>query len=234
MNYAFSPHQQKQVEIINKLEEQIKSSSVGFSTVSPVSDYENDTRICLTSVHLPDKQLVDQVQSTLIEPLKDISPDFFYYPPDSLHMTIKNIRVINDPPHFTEDDKEKAKEIFSSTIPQHKKFKVYFYRLLLFPNNLALIGTTDPELDNIFLELDKKLNEAGIADDKKYMNSQYFLSNMTLARFNNQPSDKFLQKVAELSQSLTFEPYTVDSVTLLTCTPVFMKRNIIHTWELGN
>lgn len=234
MNYAFSTHQQKQVEIINKLEEQIKSSSVGFSTVSPVSDYENDARICLTSVHLPDKKFVDQVQNVLIEPLKNISSDFFYYPPDSLHMTVKNIRVINDPPHFTEDDIAKVKEVFSSTIPQHKKFKVYFYRLLLFPNNLALIGTTDSELDNTFLELDKKLNEAGVADDKKYINSQYFFSNMTLARFNNQPSDRFFQKVEELSRSLFFEPYTVDSVTLLTCTAVFMKRNIIHTWKLGD
>jgi len=232
MNSAFSTHQQKQVEIIDKLEQQIKSSSVGFSTVSPVSDYEKDTRICLTSVHLPDTQFVDQVQKALIEPLKDISPDYFYYPADSLHMTIKNIRVINDPPHFTQDDITKAKDIFSSIIPQHKKFQVYFYRLLLFPNNLALIGTTDPELDNIFIELDKKLKEVGLVDDKKYMNSQYFFSNMTLARFNNQPSDKFLQKVEELSQSLSFEPYTVDSVTLLTCTAVFMKRNTIQSWKL--
>ena len=32
----------------------------------------------------------------------------------------------------------------------NQAFKIYFYRLLLFPNNLALIGTTDPERDEMF------------------------------------------------------------------------------------
>lgn len=147
-------------------------------------------------------------------------------------MTIKNIRVINDPPHFTKEDIGMAEQAFESVVPHHKQFNVYFYRLLLFPNNLALIGTTGPELDSIVLDLDKELNEADVPDDKKYMNSQYFFSNMTLARFNNAPSEEFLHKVEELSQSLSFEPYTVDSVTLITCTAVFTKKNIIKTWKL--
>src|SRR5258708_36767392 len=191
-------HKQKQIEVINSLEQQIKSNSMGFSTVAPVNDYENDTRICLTSVHLPHQQLITQVQDFLIKPLQQISPGYFFYPSDSLHMTIKNIRVINDPPHFTQEDIKKAKQVFTTVIPSHKKFHVYFYRLLLFPNNLALIGTTDPELDNIVQDLDNKLKEVGIPDDKKYMNAQYFFSNMTLARFNAPPSEEFLQKVKSL------------------------------------
>lgn len=232
--YQNNAYQEKQVEIINQLEKQIKGSSLGFSTVAPVEDYKSDTRICLTSVHIPHKELVDKVQTTLIEPLREIMPDYFYYPPDSLHMTIKNIRVINDPPHFTQEDINKAKEVFASVVPNHKRFQVYFYRLLLFPNNLALVGTTDAELDNIILDLDKKLQEAGVPDDKKYLNSQYFFSNMTLARFNTPPSQEFLQKVKELSTTLDFESYIVDSITLLTCSAVFMKRQIIDTWKLNN
>ena len=233
MNHIFSLHQEEQVKVIDKVEEQVKNSSLGFSTVAPVENYENDTRICLTSVHLPNQELVAKVQDTLIKPLREISSDIFYYPPDSLHMTIKNIRVINDPPHFMDEDKQKAKEVFASVIPNHKKFQVYFYRLLVFPNNIALIGTTDPELDSIILDLDKHLNSAGIADDKKYLNSQYFFSNMTLARFNNKPTPEFIKKVNELSDSPVFEPYVVDSVTLITCTVVFTKRNIIGTWKLA-
>ena len=147
-------------------------------------------------------------------------------------MTIKSIRVINDPPHFNEEDVQKAEKIFDETIPQHKKFNVYFYRLLLFPNNLALIGTTDEELDNIILDLDKKLTAEGIPDDKVYTNSQYFFSNMTLTRFSTPPSDIFKQKVTELSDSLEFEPYQVDSVTLLTCNAVLRNKQIRGTWEL--
>lgn len=228
-------HQLQQQQVINKIEEQIKANSLNFSTVSPAEDYESDPRICLTSVHLPHEELKQKVQQLIISPLQEIESDFYYYTLDSLHMTVKNIRVINNPPHFTEEDVEKARKAFSKVVPEHKQFNVYFYRLLLFPNNLALIGTTDPELDNIILDLDATLNIAGIPDDKIYENSKYFFSNMTLARFNTPPSEEFKQKVQELSDSIDFQPYIVDSVTLLTCNAVFKNRQTEGTWKLkGN
>lgn len=159
-------HQLQQQQVINKIEEQVKTNSLNFSTVSPIEDYENDPRVCLTSVHLPHDELKQQVQKLLIEPLSKVAPNYYYYSSDSLHMTIKNIRVINNPPHFNEEGAKKAEEVFLKIIPKHKQFNIYFYRLLLFPNNLALIGTTDPELDNIILDLDNVLNEAGVPDDK--------------------------------------------------------------------
>ncbi|MEN9389017.1 MAG: hypothetical protein RLY61_101 [Candidatus Parcubacteria bacterium] len=225
-------HQVKQKGVIDRIASQVSSRSINFSTVSPVEDFVNDPRTCLTSVHLPHQGLLDQVQKDLVEPLSKIEPDFHYYPSDCLHMTIKNVRVINDPPHFSEDDIQQAEKIFAETIPQHRKFHVYFYRLLLFPNNLALIGTTDEELDSIVLDLDNKLTAGGVPDDKVYMNSQYFFSNITLARFGTLPSEVFRQKVAELSESLKFIPYPVDSVTLLTCNAVLNNKRIIETWEL--
>lgn len=177
-------HHQKQIEIINQIEEQISNNSLGFSVVSPVEDYDNDTRVCLTSVHLPSQSLIKAIREKIINPLKQIESDYYYYSADSLHMTVKNVRVINDPPHFTEEVISKAERVFSQVIPKHKKFNVYFYRLLLFPNNLALIGTTDPELDELFLDLDKGLNREGIPDDKIYINPKYYFCNMTLARFH--------------------------------------------------
>ena len=224
-------HQRKQIEIINQIEEQVNSNSVKFSLVSSVKNYEDDTRICLTSVHIPHASLIDKVQDSLIKPLKQIEPNYYYYPEDSLHMTIKNIRVINDPPHFTNEDILKAEKVFSDVIPKHKKFNSYFYRLLLFPNNLALIGTTDPELDEIFLDLDKELNKESVSDDKKYSNPKYYFSNMTLARFSK-ASDKFKSKVQQLFPALSFKPYLVDSVSLLICNAVFKKRRFINTWRL--
>ena len=232
--HIFSSHQEKQLEVINALEKQVRENSVAFSTVAPTNDYVNDPRRCLTSVHLPNQQLLTKVHDELIVPLQELVPDYFFYPVDSLHMTIKNIRTIHDPPNFTSEDIIKVEKVFDSVIPHHKKFNVYFYRLLLFSNNLALIGTTDPELDSIVLDLDKGLNSVGVPDDKKYVNSQYFFSNMTLARFNTAPSRGFVQKVEELSRSISFDPYTVDSVTLLTGTAVLTQKNIIKTWNLKN
>ncbi len=229
--HIFSFYQEEQIELINQIEQQVSSNSFRLSTVSPVNDFEKDTRICLTSVHIPHEQLISKIEGFL-EPLKKVSPNYFYYPADSLHMSIKNVRVINDPPHFVGEDINKAKQVFESVIPRHKKFNVYFYRLLLFPNNLALAGTTDPELSNIIIDLDKELKKAGVPDDKIYISSQRFFSNTTLARFNKAPTQEFLRRVKELSKSLSFEPYIVDSVTLLTCNAVFMNRNVVKTWEL--
>lgn len=223
-------HQKKQVGVVDEIERQVNASSLNFSTVSPVEDYENDFRICLTGVHIPSVELKNKVQE-IIKELKESEPEYYYYPTDSLHMTIKNVRVINDPPHFTYDDVVKAENVFSEVIPQHKNFNVYFYRLLLLPNNLALIGTTDPELDDIVLDLDKRLNSAGVPDDKRYTNSKYFFSNMTLARFPK-ASNKIRKKVLELSGTISIDPYTVDSVTLLTCNAAFKKRSVINTWNL--
>lgn len=225
-------HQLQQQKVINKIEEQVKANLLNFSTVSPVEDYEKDPRICLTSVHLSNEELELQIKKLLTKPLHKIEPDFYYYTADSLHMTIKNIRVINNPPHFTAEDVEKARKVFSQIIPKHKQFNVYFYRLLLFPNNLALIGTTDSELDSIILNLDKELNKAGVTDDKVYVNSKYFFSNITLTRFNTPPSEEFKQKIQELSNSIKFKPYIVDSVTLLSCNAVFKNRKLIETWYL--
>lgn len=228
-------HQSKQIETINEIENKINSNNpLGFSTVAPVADYVDDSRICLTSVHLPDSSLLSQVNRILIDPLKKIAPGLHYYPPKSLHLTIKNIRVINDPPNFDDDDVAKAVEVFSKIIPRHRPFSVYFYRLLLFPNNLALIGTTDPELDYIIADLDRALSRQGIPDDKKYINSKYFFCNMTLARFNERPSEALINQVKKLSDAIVvnFKPYLVDSVTLLSCNAVFEKRRIRGRWPL--
>src|SRR5258708_16362563 len=110
-------HQVRQKEVIHRLEEQIGNDTLSFTTVAPVADYENDTRICLTSVHFPHEVLQKKVQETLITPLRMISPEHFYYPDDSLHMTIKNVRVINDPQHFNETDITRARDVFAKIVP---------------------------------------------------------------------------------------------------------------------
>lgn len=225
-------HQLSQQQVINQIEQQIAHQAINFTTVSPVTDYAHDPRICLTSVHLLKKNLIQQIQTTLIQPLKNIEPNLYYYPNDCLHMTIKNIRIVHDKTNFTAADVQKAKNIFNETIPLHQKFKVYFYRLLLFPNNLALIGTTDAELDQIILDLDKKLTAAGIPDNKTYANAKYFFSNITLARFNQPVSTAFKQQVVTLSRNLKFEPYQVDTVSLLTCNAVLKNKHLQGTWKL--
>lgn len=225
-------HQQKQIEIISQIEEQIKSDSLRASAVIPVTNFDTDTRMCLTGVHFPHQSFINSVYSTITQPLQILFPNAYYYTPSSLHLTIKNIRVINDPPTYTDSDIEIAKEVFSSTIPIHKRFSIYPYRLLLFKNNLTLISTTDEELDLIICNLTKNLMAKGIFDDKNYVNSRYFFCNMTIARFSDIPSEKFISAVCTISLSLNIPIYTVDSVSLITGNAVMKKLTIYGKWHL--
>jgi 2'-5' RNA ligase len=225
-------HQQKQIEIINKIEKQIQTNSLTATAVIPVQNFDEDNRMCLTSVHFPHKSFIDTIYSAISIPLQKLFPEAYYYDPSSLHLTIKNIRVINNPPTFAEKDVEIARAVFNSIIPRHKKFKIYPYRLLLFKNNLALMSTTDEELDGIILDLNQALTKAGIPDDKQYVNPRYFFSNMTIARFISCPPPEFIEEVHNISSSLSIAPYIVDSVDLITSNAVMKKRQIQGSWVL--
>ena len=146
-------------------------------------------------------------------------------------MTIKNIRAPHDPPRFTDEDIRKAEEVFGSVVPGHTKFNVFLYRLLLFQNNLALMGTTDEELDSIIFDLDRGLQDSGIADDKKYVNTSHFFINVNIARFAQFPPE-FKRKAGEFSQRLNFDPYCIDTVSLVTANSVFKKVSQVNTWNL--
>lgn len=225
-------HQEKQKAVIDAIETQVETASLSFSTVAPVSDFEADTRMALTSVHFPHLNLLRKIQNEIISPLRETDANPYYYPIDSLHMTIKNVRIIKDPPPYTKAELGMVAHVFSNCIPKHHAFMVYFYRLLLFPNSLALIGTTDPELDEIILDLNNGLKNVGVADDKVYLNEKYFFCNMTLARFDTPPSTQFRERMMSISSSIDLLPYTIDSVTLLTCNAALMKRTVLGQWNL--
>ncbi len=225
-------HQKNQIRVINELEELIRQKSESVSAVSPTDDFENDHRITLTSIHKPHDSLKELIQKNIVQSLKSNFPELHFYPDKSLHLTIKNVRVISDPPNFNAEDIKLAEKVFSEVLPRHKSFDVYFYRLLLTQNSIALVGTTDPELDEIIFDLDQKLAEADLADDKKYANTKHFFSNITLARFSTQITPELRRSVDKISSVINFSPYTVDSVSLVSGN-AFMNFLKTHgSWEL--
>jgi len=226
-------HQKKQIETINQIEKQIKNESLQASTVSPVKNYDTDPRICLTSVHFPKQSFINNSYATITDPLKKLFPEAYFYTPSSLHFTIKNIRIINNPPRFTEADITVANEIFTLTIPLHQQFFIYPYKLLLFKNSLSLMCTSDEELDHIILDLNRRLTEAGIQDDKQYANSSCFFCNMTIARFNTYPPHKCREMIETISSTLNLPSYCIDSVSLVSANAAMKKLTIFNTWKLN-
>jgi 2'-5' RNA ligase len=224
-------HQKQQLKFIGTIEEQLRAGKAKFTTVSPVKNFESDPRICLTSVHFPKKELLKPI-SSLQQQIKHISPSSYIFKPTSIHLTIKNVRVINNPPRFTNHDIQTAIKVFSDVIPKHKQFEIYYFRLLAFSSNIALIGTTEPELDRIILDLDKKLQISNLPDDKQYVNKKYFFSNITLARFNKPLTKSQIKKIKELSNQINFKPYKVDSISLIQANASLFKLKLLSHWQL--
>lgn len=233
MNHAVTEYQKGQLEVIRTIENQIENDTVSFSIVLPTENYDTDPRMALTSVHFPKPELITYVTSQLQEPLKKIAPEHYYYSPESLHLTIKNVRTTAEPRGYTPEEIEQTNHVFSQVLTHHKPFKAYFFRLLQFKLNLALVGTTDPELDSIILDLDKELDAAGVPDNKVYANKDHFFAMMTLLRFVDEPTSTFQDKINELSSTISFPPYTIDTISLVTANAVMKKRTVIGEWKLG-
>lgn len=225
-------HRERQIEIIQTIEEQVRTDSLQATAVIPVADFENDNRICLTSVHFPTQSFSDAVLQTITQPLRKLFPSAYCYPRESLHFTIKNIRTIENPPNFTEEDVQKAIDLFGRVIPNHMPFTIYPHKLLLFKNNLALMCTTDDALDRLILDLHEQLTCAGIPDNKRYVNTQYFFCNMTLMRFAKSPPERFRTEVQKLSVDLSLPDYQVDSVSLVTGNAAMKKLQVRGKWML--
>ena len=222
-------HRKNQIKVIDLLEQKFKDKKI--SAVRPVDNFKNDPRICLTTVHFPKKYFINKIFTDIINPLKKVDSRLYYYKPTSLHLTIKNIRTIENPPNFTKDNVIRVTNAFTKVIPSFHKFNIYYYKLLILPYSISLLCTTDPELNKLFLKLDKTLNIIGLPDNKSYVNKKYFFINMTLARFNKPVSIKIMKKVKELSSKIDFT-YTVDSASLIEANASLETCNIIHTWKL--
>ena len=232
MQHQKTQYQKNQIKTINSLEDNLKSNKVDFSIVSAVDDYKNDPRMCLTCAHFPSNSFIESVDKQIIKPLKQTQSSHFYYKSSSFHITITGIQKVSDPKTYSKQDIEKTELLFDKIIPQHKAFNVFFYKLVLLPTNLSLFGTSDQERDNIFLDLNKGLKRIGLPNNNKYLNSKYFFCNMTICRFNEKPSKKFVEKVKERNEILAFDPYKIDSASLIEANASLGMRKNIKKWEL--
>lgn len=230
MNKNYSDQQKK---LIKKMALSVQTDEF-ISTVVPMRpDYEDDNRICLTSVVFPTKKINNFIESQIIKPLKNIEPNHHYYPASSLHITIKNIRTIANPPLFSQKDARKVSNLLKIIVPECVSFDFNFEDIVRFPTSLSLIGYSDERLRVLIQKLDNGLKKIGVPDNKKYFSNSIFFGSMTLCRFTQQPSIKFLNKVAEL-RTVKIAPVEVKTISLITCNAVCdaRGRKIIGEYSL--
>ena len=180
---------------MRQMEAQFASGS-GISTIVPFqTDYVNDPRLCLTSVSFLPEDIATTIQTQILTPLGIIEPEFYYYPIQSLHITIQNIRVINRPPHFGGTEIEKAKTLLSEIVPQFGPFKFELNGTIRMPTSFAVIALVSPQYDKFVRVLRHAFIAAGISDDKKYFTDEIVFAHATICRYTRNPSVAFINEL---------------------------------------
>jgi hypothetical protein len=214
-----SDYRRQQKQLIDQLRLGAGQPGAKATVVPMKRDYRHDPAIGLTSVAFVPPELGRAISQDIIEPLKAIEPDHYYYEPDSMHLTVKNIKSVHNPPHFTPTDARQAGRLFARIIPRHGAFSVQLEELVPFSTSLSLIAYSGAPLHKLVQALDAGLKEIGVPDDKRYVSKAVIFGNVTLCRYVQPPSERFLNAVTERAHAFTAE-LKIEAVHLITCNAV--------------
>ena len=221
-------YQQKQTQLFNKIESSFKKGESISTIVEPVNNYINDSRICLTAVAFLPKDLQEVVRLKVTEYLKTADQSQYYYLPQSLHLTIQNIRTIQNPPLFNPEDIEKVKMVFRKIIPKYHSFSFEIKDIFELPTSLSLRAYCNETLGDLALELRKSLKGIGVADNKTYASGDIVFGNITVCRYTKNPNTSFFKIVKKL-KNIEIGKMNVSTASLITTNSVcYPDKTIIH------
>jgi len=223
----------KQKVLVKELENIFIKGESKSTVVDMQKDYANNKQITLTSVVFLPKNITDSITKNIINPLQRIEPNQYFYPAASMHLTIKNIRTIHEPPIFNESDVNKVNKLFNDIIPKFQPFEFKVEDVLIFPTSISVMAYSDDILQKLVLALDNGLKEIGVSDDKKYLSDSVFWGNITVCRFTEKPSDLFIAEVKKM-RNLKIGKFKVENINLITCNAVCREnsKKIIAEYKL--
>lgn len=170
----------------------------------------------------PPPEIVIKIKAVQ-DQLLDADPRQFAIPPHALHLTLKNIRTIADPPNYSTEDLLKVKSLLSDVIPQHTIFPARGEGFLLSPSSIAIPIYTSEVLRDLALSLDERLKEIGVPDDKQYASSSIIFSNITIIRFTQPPSVRFYRQLEEIGD-ISLPPFEVKEARLISSNLAFSRE----------
>lgn len=199
--WIMTPFQQRQLALMRQMELQLASNTSATTIVPMQSDFINDQQIALTCISYIPKDIANTIQTQLIESLKTIEPNFYYYPIESMHVTIQNVRVIHNPPRFTASDIAKTNRMLSEIVPASNPFLFEYSGLLSMPTSVSVIALVTPEFDQFVKQLRNQLVGIGVPDDKTYFTDEIIFANTTICRYTHKPSLEFIKKLDQLNNT---------------------------------
>lgn len=210
-----STFQLRQLTLMRQLETRAASGTATSAFVSMQQDYVNDPRLCLTIVSFLSPKLQESIDDNLIKPLRALEPDFYYFPRESLHITIQNIRTVADPPLYTAADIATADRLLAGFLNRHRgTFTFQLRGTIKFPTSAAIIALIEPAYDAFVKQLRTELAAAGIPDNKTYFTDEMVFANCTFCRYTHAPSEKFLKRLEGFADTNLGE-FTAEKMTLI-------------------
>lgn len=211
-----TPFQVRQLALMRQMETQLATDPQASTIVPMQTDYWNDPQIALTCISYIPKEIAQRIQTELINPLKAIEPDFFYYPDTGLHITIQNVRVIHNPPSFTPEDVNRVQSVLESMTSSAGPFPFTYQGLLSMPTSVSLIALVTPAYDQFVRRLRASLVAVGVPDDKTYFTNEIIFANTTIIRYTHKPSKSFIETIENLQYTSigTWTPKIVSLVTM--------------------
>lgn len=227
-------YQYRQKQLIDSIRNDVSTVTAQASVVPMQADYAADPGRCLTSVMFVPPPIANRLQKEVQQTLAYVEPQHYYNPPESMHITIKNVRIAEAPPAFDETDIATVQACFADIVPRHTRFPFVFEELVVFPNSVSLVGYSGEPLKALVQSLDGGLREVGLADNKRYLSDEVFFGNITLCRFTHPPSASLIQSVDDLNRNWQPVEICLSHIELIagnaSATPATLKR--LHRYEL--
>jgi 2'-5' RNA ligase len=221
----------KQRAAFRKLEQQ---AGGGATMVAMSSDFENDKRLCLTACCFIGPVLGASISEKLIKTLREIEPEHYYYPVDSMHVTLRNVQTIADPPTFGPREVKLAADALRECLRGENKFKIDLKELFVMPTSLSVCGFSSDALQRVADKMGLALFSAGVPDNKVYSSAGIVFGNVTFCRYAHEPSPAFLAAVEKLRET-RIGALNVSAIRLITtnagCHPDHTR--IIETFRLS-
>ncbi|MEI7653598.1 MAG: hypothetical protein WCJ70_05015 [bacterium] len=217
-------HLQIQKDLVRELESAL-AADPSRTTLAPMkSDFATSKERSLGAISFLSSDILSQIREKVQDPLQSADPLQYHFPTTSLHITIKNIRALHYPPRISSSDIQKAHTVLAETIPSYPPPQFHLEEVVIFPTSIALMAYAEEGHIKLIHELDDKLSQAGIPDDKKYFSKDICWANITICRFTHPPTPQLIT-TAKSMRHLKVSNMQMDETELLTCNEVCDPRS---------
>ncbi len=213
---------------------ELESRGILNTSVSMMSakDFAEDRRLCLTAAAFLPSEVQERIESEIIERLKTVEPNHYYYRRASLHITVQNIRTIQDPPAFQQHDIANAISALKPEIEKTAPLEFEVSGLLKLSASLALRGFAQPALLELVTRTRAALKSVGLADNKEYVSDDVVFGNVTICRFAHTPASAFVERAMTLASDFN-QRFEIDQVHLIATNAVCHPK-LTHVYETFN